>query len=272
MHQNTQFHIEKQKSSTPWEGGHPPPPPPRLLRSLAGGMQEIWNAPCGISDNVTLFINLSGEGKGWGGGGGRGQDKSPLYTYMYSVPQKSKAKKKSSNDRNFNVSFLPFIYQLPTLWAWALWTQRATAVSVPPRPGAECSVPSASSTRSSLPASWPHSTTPTPTLSAASSPTTRRRYDPWPLTFRPLSKASPLCQKCTQTCLDLVVRKWSNPTFPGGLIEHGAVWVKTLHFVQNKSQTILFWFLEEVLLWKNICLGVQRHPKDQGDFEQRSSK
>ena len=25
MHQNTQFHIEKQKSSTPWEGGQPPP-------------------------------------------------------------------------------------------------------------------------------------------------------------------------------------------------------------------------------------------------------
>ena len=27
----------------------PPPPPPRSLRSLAGGFQEIWNAPCGIS-------------------------------------------------------------------------------------------------------------------------------------------------------------------------------------------------------------------------------
>ena len=34
MHQNTQFHIEKQKSSTPWEGGHPPPPPPPPPRSL----------------------------------------------------------------------------------------------------------------------------------------------------------------------------------------------------------------------------------------------
>ena len=26
-----------------------PPSPPRSLRSLAGGFQEIWNAPCGIS-------------------------------------------------------------------------------------------------------------------------------------------------------------------------------------------------------------------------------
>ena len=45
MHQNTQFHIEKQKSSIP----PPTPSPPRSLRSLAGGFQEIWNAPCGIS-------------------------------------------------------------------------------------------------------------------------------------------------------------------------------------------------------------------------------
>ena len=52
MHQNTQFHIEKQKSSTLWRGDTPLPHPPPLGRfgSLAGGFQEIGNAPCGISD------------------------------------------------------------------------------------------------------------------------------------------------------------------------------------------------------------------------------
>ena len=47
--QNTQFHSAKQKSSTPWDLGHPPPPPrpsePSGASSLAGGFQEIWNAP-----------------------------------------------------------------------------------------------------------------------------------------------------------------------------------------------------------------------------------
>ena len=62
MHQNTQFNIEKQKSSTPWEGGHPP----RSLRSLAGGFQEIWNAPCGISvccksNSINVYLRLYAE-------------------------------------------------------------------------------------------------------------------------------------------------------------------------------------------------------------------
>ena len=55
-----------------------------------------------------------------------------------------------------------------------------------------------------------------------------------------------------------------------GLIINGTVWVNNLHvyLVPNKSQTISFWILEAVLLWKTICLGVQSHPEDQGDFGQ----
>ena len=34
-----------------------PPPPPLSLRSLAGGFQEIWNAPCGISDTILHCIS-----------------------------------------------------------------------------------------------------------------------------------------------------------------------------------------------------------------------
>ena len=49
-----------------------------------------------------------------------------------------------------------------------------------------------------------------------------------------------------------------------GLIINGTVWVKNLYLVPNKSQTIL----EAVLLFKTICLGVQSHPEDQGDFRQ----
>ena len=53
-----------------------------------------------------------------------------------------------------------------------------------------------------------------------------------------------------------------------GLIINGVVWVKNLYLVPNKSQTISFWILEAVLFWKTICLGVQSHPEDQGDFGQ----
>ena len=52
------------------------------------------------------------------------------------------------------------------------------------------------------------------------------------------------------------------------LIINGTVWVNNLYLVPNKSQTISFWILEAVLLWKTICLGVQSHPADQGDFGQ----
>ena len=37
---------------------------------------------------------------------------------------------------------------------------------------------------------------------------------------------------------------------------------------QISHKTISFWILEAVLLWKIICLGVQSHPEDQGDFGQ----
>ena len=41
-----------------------------------------------------------------------------------------------------------------------------------------------------------------------------------------------------------------------------------IYRVHNKSQTIQFWILEAVLLWKTIyiCWCVQRHPEDRGDF------
>ena len=40
---------------------------------------------------------------------------------------------------------------------------------------------------------------------------------------------------------------------------------QTFH-VHIKSQTIQFWILEAVLLWKTICWCVQSHPEDRGDF------
>ena len=46
MHQNTQFHIEKQKSSTPWEGGHPLPPSVASLprRRFSGNLEcSLWH-------------------------------------------------------------------------------------------------------------------------------------------------------------------------------------------------------------------------------------
>ena len=57
-----------------------------------------------------------------------------------------------------------------------------------------------------------------------------------------------------------------------GLIINGAVLVKHLCHVHNKSQTIQFWILEAVLLWKTICRCVQSHPEDRGDFEQGSTE
>ena len=73
MHQNTQFHIEKQKSSTPWEGGTPPSHTLGSLRSLAGGFQEIWNASlwhfC-LLNIFPPFFPPSGE-KSWQASGQR---------------------------------------------------------------------------------------------------------------------------------------------------------------------------------------------------------
>ena len=46
------------RGDTPLPNPPPPPPPPRALCSLAGGFQEIWNAPCGISE-VICHLNLS---------------------------------------------------------------------------------------------------------------------------------------------------------------------------------------------------------------------
>ena len=70
---------------------------------------------------------------------------------------------------------------------------------------------------------------------------------------------------------DLVDKEQWNIT-SAGLMISGAVWVKNLHLVQNKSQTLSFWILEVVLLWKIIlCLGIQSHPEDQGDFQQGSA-
>ena len=66
---------------------------------------------------------------------------------------------------------------------------------------------------------------------------------------------------------DLVEKEQLNLTSTG-LIINGTVWVKNLYLVPNKSQTISFWILEAILLWITICLGVQSHPKDQGDFGQ----
>ena len=47
MHQNTQFHIEKQKSSTPWEGGpHTLPPSVATLprRRFSGNLEcSLWH-------------------------------------------------------------------------------------------------------------------------------------------------------------------------------------------------------------------------------------
>ena len=48
--------------------------------------------------------------------------------------------------------------------------------------------------------------------------------------------------------------------------------VKYFYIVQNKSQTISFWILQAVYFGKPyICLGVQSHPEDRGDFEQGST-
>ena len=43
-----------------------------------------------------------------------------------------------------------------------------------------------------------------------------------------------------------------------GLIINGTVWVKNLYIVPNKSQTISFWILEAVLLWKTIYVWVSK--------------
>ena len=70
---------------------------------------------------------------------------------------------------------------------------------------------------------------------------------------------------------ELVEKEQSN--LPStGLIINGDVWVKHLCHVHNKSQTIQFWILEAVLLWKTICWCVQSHPEDRGDFEQGSTE
>ena len=58
-------------------------------------------------------------------------------------------------------------------------------------------------------------------------------------------------------------KEQSNPTSTGLMI----VWVKNVYLVQNKSQTLSLW-ITEVVLENHICLGVQSHPEDQGDFEQ----
>ena len=61
----------------------------------------------------------------------------------------------------------------------------------------------------------------------------------------------------------------SHPQTPG--LINGAVWDNKLYLVPNKPKTISFWIPEAVLLWKTICLGVQSHHEDQGDFEQGST-
>ena len=57
MHQNTQFHIEKQKSSTPWEGGHPLPHPPPLGRYAPS--QEVFRK-FGMLPVASLKVNELG--------------------------------------------------------------------------------------------------------------------------------------------------------------------------------------------------------------------
>ena len=66
---------------------------------------------------------------------------------------------------------------------------------------------------------------------------------------------------------DLVEKEQLNLTSTGLMI-NGTVWVNNIYLVPNKSQTSHFESLRQYYYGKPLCLGVQSHPEDQGDFGQ----
>lgn len=96
--------------------------------------------------------------------------------------------------------------QWTVLSAWTRWQECRTPCMVHSKLAKACSALWANCTRSNWVTSWPPSETPTLTLSAASSPTTRRRY--WKRAHSPHGAALQLLHKCIYDKLLMCTKRW----------------------------------------------------------------